>query len=170
MKAFLSHFMLFTFFKFNNLNFYTNNTNINSICYNKSFYENSNFFSFTNKTIFVFQNNFFDKEYCSYLFYNSQLLIINIRGIIDTFFVKNSIKYLDILNDSSISINSNIYQLDVYGYEMKIESSFLNKQVFENTEIITLVGSLQFINEGENICLLKSKFIHYFNLFNYKSI
>jgi hypothetical protein len=88
-----------------------------------------------------------DKPICLYIFTNAQFNKLAIFDQTNSFLIKNLWKFqTKITNDSSISINSKIMQLEISGYMFDLNESLLNPLVFESVEKILMslsIGSIQ---------------------------
>jgi hypothetical protein len=90
------------------------------------------------KTIF----NYFDEIFlmnsvvqglvCPYIFANSRLNTLGLYGLVDSFFVTNIFKFQQkITTPSFLSINSSVSYLDLECYNLELDETLLDSQVFE---------------------------------------
>lgn len=121
-------------FYYTKLDFYLNRKIVNNQCDDYNVFKDVVKFkdidtlSFTNSDKFL--------TMCPYIFTNSYIKSISLREISNTFISKNFLQIIQ-LNNVSIDINSYIENIELKNvYSFKIDTSFLDKLVFKNTQTL----------------------------------
>jgi hypothetical protein len=134
----------------------------------KSF--NSSFFSYFIEVYFEDSVVYdLDVTMCPYMFSNAKLNTLNIGYLVDSFVVKNLLKFQTELQNSLSSINSIIAQLEVSGYHFKLDETLMHPLVFEKViEIVSFstIGSIQ-VDLFKSFKNLNKIFITEFSLKNF---
>jgi hypothetical protein len=104
------------------------------------------------------------------LLHNAYLSYLILGGLVDTFLLSNKFKFqTDETDISSLSINSTIDELDLFGYDYKLDETLLHPLVFERIQLIEFygtVGSIQ-LDMFESFAFLSSLKITVANLGNF---
>ena len=92
---------------------------------------------------------FSEKHICPFYFHNMSFNSLNIRYQINTFYKKNFLKFDKIPSNYSIFLNPKIKSMFAYNIEkIDIDStSFLNKHVFKNLNVLALFGDINYIEK-----------------------
>ena len=138
--------------KMSNFDFYVDNILINKdMCKRSLFYKQTGNFirfwdaSFVSRTHYLFldRTTIFSKPICPLVFKNAQLTIFDIGKLSSSFVEINSLTFIDISNaNNSFEINSNIFQLSIKVYHLKIDSKLLNKEVFKELKALDINGQI----------------------------
>lgn len=133
-------------FSYSKFSFYIHKQLMNNNCTDISFFNNTFFFKKFYGLWFI-NENVYSKNICPYIFLDSTVHDIKLHDFRNTFFSKNYLTF-KILN-KSIDINSTIKYLFVqYAYMIDIDLSILNRQVFQRTEVITIMGHINNIESN----------------------
>jgi hypothetical protein len=110
----------------------------------------------------------FDKDIaiCPFLFTNARLNQLAIWGLVDSFVVTNLFKFQQTVNSSS-SINSNVSNINLNGYNLNYDSSMLDPLVFEQVQSISFSGTIGSIDLNFTFKSLKNIKIQVFSLKNF---
>jgi len=132
-----------------NFNFYNENQKLIKSCQdfkNKKLLKWHNFI-LSKKTLFLaeFRNLKYPSSICELVFKNANLNSIRFSGLINSYYKINLLKFKK-QSDNFESLNSNIpvVEFDQF-FEIDIDSSLLNENVFEQTSAISLLGKINSI-------------------------
>jgi hypothetical protein len=108
---------------------------------------NSMFFSYFTQVIFI-DSVVYDPNValCPYMFSNTNLSFLQIGALVDSFVVKNLLKFQTELQNAPTSINSAIISLVVDGYHFNLDKKLMHPLVFEQViemESYSSFGSIQ---------------------------
>ena len=136
--------------------FYKNQELINkNICdFSLSYDSNNNTYKvyselfFTGLQCLVLESSVeFLKETCPFIFMNSAIRILNIKFVYSTFIGRNLLSFMDIQEKGIEKITSNVLQLIIKVYHVKLDSSILNKYVFGRISFLDINGQISSIQE-----------------------
>jgi hypothetical protein len=84
----------------------------------------------------------FTHTVCPFIFANSELSVLEINGQAASFIVTNLFKFQNTSFSTSTSINSTVNELDLNGYNYKIDSFLIHPLVFEQIRTLMIYGSV----------------------------
>jgi hypothetical protein len=139
--------------------FYQNGTLLaEDKCKKENFDRNMTSF-FSMKKLALVDNVFYNNKVCPYVFINTQLIVLSLLQIANSFIFQNRLEYLDIDDDDTNLINTKtliFYEINI-AYEA-ISVKILNKYIFKNVKTLIING----ICEEVQIDLFK--YFHYLKL------
>jgi hypothetical protein len=100
------------------------------------------FFNYFDHEVHFHQSIKYDQDnlVCLYLFADSRVTKLSTFGLVDTFLVSNMFRFQKV--NSSSSINSQVTQLALNGYNYKMDESILHPLVFEQVTNVLVMGSV----------------------------
>lgn len=98
---------------------------------------------------FYFDNSvqFVKNKFCSAIFQNSSLYILQFPVFINNFLKQRILRFYDYSNMTSVVMNSSIKCLRANFYQIDLKNDFLNKYVFEKTILLRIGGMLESIDK-----------------------
>jgi hypothetical protein len=144
-------------FNFSTIEFYVNNTPPSGYtCTPRLLPDNSaksvSFLSSYTDTIFFGYGNKYSsssQSVCPFLFRNASIATFQIDYQVDTFLFVNLLKFQQVNDTKTSSINSNISELDISkSYNYKLDTDLLNPLVFEYLRVLNCLGSIKSIRTG----------------------
>jgi hypothetical protein len=115
----------------------------------KKFTTTGMFFNSYYDEIYFDKSVLFDQQtpVCPFVFAYARLDDLIINSLVDSFIASNLLKFQKVL--STKSINSSINQLELHGYNFKLDESLMHPLVFEHVQELYLSGSVcAFQNDG----------------------
>lgn len=138
---------------YSKFNFYINNILMNNNCSDISLFHNISFFKSIQQINFI-RGNRYDKGLCPYIFFNSNVTLLLIYDLKNSFFINNYFTFKKLNN--TFDIRSNIKHVSIeYVYYIDIDSSFINDLIFKLANVLNIKGIVNNLEQN-----LFDKFLH----------
>ena len=105
---------------------------------------------------------FYRKNICPFIFNNTHLIGLSLSKITNSLIFKNQIEFLDINKKTDeLYLNVNINYITLGFFNEQVSSKILSRHIFKNAVFLSIIGSINSIQEGLFSSFKKIRFLNF---------